>query len=46
MYGKFKPRPLEDESNVDQRRKEVGLPSLAEYLKEAESFYTRDGSKE
>jgi len=37
--GKCKPRPLEDEANVDQRRKEVGLPPLAEYLKEAASFY-------
>ncbi len=37
--GKCKPRPLEDEANVDKRRKEVGLPPLAEYLKEAESFY-------
>ena len=37
--GKCKPRPLEDEATVDQRRKEVGLPPLAEYLKEAEGFY-------
>src|SRR5262245_44497523 len=27
--GKLKPRPLEDEANVDRRRAEVGLPSLA-----------------
>jgi hypothetical protein len=46
VNGKCKPRPLEDEANVDQRRKEIGLPPLAEYLKEAESFYTRGGSKE
>jgi hypothetical protein len=46
VNGKCKPRPLEDEANVDQRRKEVGLPPLAEYSKEAESFYTRGGSKE
>ncbi len=44
--GKCKPRPLEDEANVDQRRKEVGLPPLAEYLKEAERFYTRGSPKE
>jgi len=31
--GKWKPRPLEDEANVDKRRAEVGLPPLAEYLK-------------
>jgi hypothetical protein len=39
VNGKCKPRPLEDEANVDQRRKGVGLEPLAEYLKEAESFY-------
>ena len=27
------PYPIEDEANVDQRRSEVGLPPLAEYLK-------------
>ncbi len=37
--GKCKPRPLEDEANVDKRRKEAGLPPLAEYFKDAESFY-------
>jgi hypothetical protein len=37
--GKCTPRPLEDEANVDKRRKEVGLPPLAEYLREAESYY-------
>jgi hypothetical protein len=26
------PHPIEDEANVDRRRAEVGLPSLAEYL--------------
>jgi hypothetical protein len=46
VNGKCKPRPLEDEANVDQRRKEVGLRPLAEYFKEAERFYTRGGSKE
>ena len=33
-------RPLEDEANVDKRRKDVGLPPLAEYLKEAAGFYS------
>jgi hypothetical protein len=37
--GKCKPRPLEDEANVDKRRKEVGLEPLAEYLSQAEGFY-------
>jgi hypothetical protein len=41
--GKCKPRPLEDEANVDKRRKEVGLGPLADYFKQAESFY--NGSK-
>jgi hypothetical protein len=34
--GKPTPLPIEDEANVDQRRSEVGLPPLAEYLKKAE----------
>ena len=37
--GKCKPRPLEDEASVDKRRKEVGLPPLAVYLKESEAYY-------
>jgi hypothetical protein len=37
--GKCIPRPLEDETNVDKRRTEVGLPPLAEYLKDSERFY-------
>src|SRR5579885_312530 len=31
--GKMEPYPIEDEANVDQRRKEVGLQPLAEYRK-------------
>jgi uncharacterized protein (TIGR03067 family) len=31
--GKWRPRPLEDEANVDKRRAEVGLQPLAEYAK-------------
>jgi len=37
--GKWKPRPLEDEANVDKRRAEVGLPPLAEYAKMIEQEY-------
>jgi hypothetical protein len=37
--GKWKPRPLEDEANVDKRRAEVGLPPLAEYTKMIEQQY-------
>ena len=31
--------PLEDEANVDTRRAEVGLPPLAEYVKQLEAVY-------
>jgi hypothetical protein len=35
--GKLVPAPIEDEANVDRRRKEVGLQPLAEYVKMVES---------
>lgn len=31
--GKLQPYPIEDEANVDRRRKAVGLSTLADYLK-------------
>jgi hypothetical protein len=31
--GRPLPAPIEDEANVDRRRREVGLPPLAEYLR-------------
>jgi len=37
--GKLEPKPIEDESNVDRRRAEVGLPPLAEYRKQMEKTY-------
>jgi hypothetical protein len=37
--GKWQPYPIEDEKNVDERRKEVGLPTLAEYRKTIEEFH-------
>jgi hypothetical protein len=37
--GKLEPYPIEDEANVDRRRKEVGLPPLAEYRKQLEDLY-------
>jgi hypothetical protein len=44
--GNFTPQPIEDEANVDQRRAEVGLPPLAEYLKAARAGYEKlSGSK-
>ena len=33
--GKLVPQPIEDEANVDRRRKELGMPPLADYLKMA-----------
>lgn len=35
--GKFKPNPIEDEANVDKRRKAIGLKPLADYAKELEA---------
>jgi hypothetical protein len=37
--GKMEPHPIEDEKNVDRRRKEAGLPSMAEYRKMMEELY-------
>jgi len=34
--------PIQDEANVDKRRAEVGLPPLAEYLKELRQIYFPD----
>ena len=33
VEGKLQPYPIEDEADVDKRRKEVGLTPLADYLK-------------
>lgn len=33
VNGKWQPLPVEDEANMDARRKSVGLPPMAEYLK-------------
>jgi len=37
--GKMEPYPIEDEANVDKRRKDVGLQALAEYRKLIEEMY-------
>lgn len=37
--GKMQPRPLEDEANVDKRRADMGLNSLAEYAKTINNMY-------
>jgi hypothetical protein len=39
--GRMEPHPIEDEADVDKRRKEVGLPPLAEYRKMIEEMYKR-----
>jgi hypothetical protein len=39
--GKWEPRPLMDPANVDKRRAEVGLPPLAEYVKDLQALYGR-----
>ncbi len=39
VCDKWEPKPIDDEPNVDKRRAEVGLPSLAEYRKQIEATY-------
>jgi hypothetical protein len=39
VNGKWEPSPIEDEANVDKRRKEVGLGTMAEYRKMIEQMY-------
>jgi hypothetical protein len=39
--GKLEPSPIEDEANVDRRRKEVGLGTLAEYKKALAETYRK-----
>jgi hypothetical protein len=37
--ARIEPYPIEDETNVDRRRKEVGLPTMAEYRKLLDETY-------
>lgn len=37
--GRWQPKEVEDAENLDRRRKEVGLPPIAEYLKLVQQFY-------
>ena len=42
FHGQLQPLPIEDEARVDERRAEVGLPPLAEYIeqmREARAMY-------
>ncbi len=41
----MKPSPIEDEANVDQRRKEVGLGTMAEYRERLRQVYRADPAK-
>ncbi len=43
--GVLKPQPIEDEAHVDERRKEVGLGTLAEYRKQLEEAYRPKGKE-
>lgn len=44
MGEEMKPQPIEDEEHVDERRKSVGLPSLAEYKKMIQQAYNSPGN--
>jgi uncharacterized membrane protein YhfC len=37
--GAWQPRPIEDAANVEKRRAEVGLPPLADYIKQLKAAY-------
>lgn len=41
--GEFEPHAIEDEKEVDARRKKVGLPTMAEYKKQLEALYNPKG---
>ncbi len=43
--GKYQPHPIEDEASVDRRRKEVGLPPLADYVRSVEKMLKGPGKK-
>jgi hypothetical protein len=46
MGENFEPRPIEDPANVDIRRAEVGLPTLAEYVRTSKEAYEKMASGE
>jgi hypothetical protein len=45
LDGDYKPRPIEDEKNVDKRRAEVGLSSMEEYIRITKESYEQIGGK-
>lgn len=44
--GRWQPRHVEDPENLDRRRREIGLPPIADYLKGAEEVYGPPGKKQ
>ena len=44
--GQYEPFPIEDELNVDARRKSVGLPPLADYLNSAQALLEETSKNE
>jgi hypothetical protein len=45
VNGSWEPQPLVDPEKVDQRRAEVGLPPLADYLKLVEEMYSAQSAQ-
>jgi RND family efflux transporter MFP subunit len=45
VNGKYEPQPIEDEEHVDERRKQMGMIPLAEYLRFAEQALQGAGKK-
>jgi hypothetical protein len=43
--GSMQPRPIEDAAHVDERRAAIGLPPLAEKLREIREALDRDGER-
>lgn len=41
MGMNFEPQPIDDADSVDERRAEIGLPPLAEYVKDAREQYNK-----
>lgn len=39
VNGRHQPQPIEDEANVDKRRTELGLSTMAEYTRQIEKMY-------
>jgi hypothetical protein len=42
--GEMRPRPIADEAHVDERRAAIGLPPLAEKLREIREAFAREGT--